>query len=230
MLLCLLRRLEQNPAVMPTSEKNIQKRLQSDRQFPFCSLLHLVQDRRKSGRCQWDQCLVFGGGSGCDLIPHKNHIFSLNSLNVCGSWAEWLQLLHPSERSNTHLGDQQGFYVLGMSTRYPTPIHLLCISSGECQFLYNTEEHCILITFSIWFWPYLRVRMHFQTCWWTFPPRPQSPFYGSFPKPQQEPLHHLLFSPEQPQGPQPALSLLTDVCETLVIFLHLRLPDGIQFK
>lgn len=49
---------------------------------PSCPLLHLVQGRRNSGISvrSSPSCPFFGGGCGCDLIPHKNHICSPNSL------------------------------------------------------------------------------------------------------------------------------------------------------
>lgn len=67
--------------------------------LPSLPLLHLVQDRRKSGGCHcnhpkrrmsvWSSplCLVFvGDGSCCSLILHTNHAYSANSLNA--SWRQ----------------------------------------------------------------------------------------------------------------------------------------------
>lgn len=87
-------------------------------------------------------CLVFGDGSGCDLIPPKIHISSPNSVSV-EVGLKWLQLLQPPERSSTHLGHQHGFYLFGDVYKIspPQPIYcaLLLEESSSCTTQRSTE-------------------------------------------------------------------------------------------
>lgn len=90
---------------------------------PSCPLLHLVQGRRKSGGCQWDHphCAWFLVMDLAVTSSHTQTMFALQTHSVSESRAKELALLHPPKRSSTHLGDQQGFYLLGIPKKHPHP-------------------------------------------------------------------------------------------------------------
>lgn len=187
-------RLEQNPAVMLTSQKKIQKRL---KEFASC-----IWCKRKSGGSQWDHplCAWFLVVDLALTSSHtkKSHICSPNSVSVEVGMKDCSCCI-PLKGAALTLGVSKAFAFWGCLQNIPTPTHLLCISAGGQQFLYNTHQHCILlIVFHLVLTPLEGKEAFFalpkptKICWWMFPPRPKSLFCRSFPKPQQEPLHHLL--------------------------------------
>lgn len=158
--------------------------------------------KRKSGGCQWDHplCAWF---LVVDLAVTSSHTkkptFALQTQylwklgwRTAAAASPWKEQHSPWESARLlHFGD--------VCKILPSqPIY--------CAFLLGDSNSCTAHISTAFSWSLSRgvltplegkdaffaLPKPTRICWWMFPPRPKSLFCRSFPKPQQEPLHHLL--------------------------------------